>query len=304
MSRSLPQTRPDGPWKTQHEKFRIGRGTSDERQKAVFRRGPLFQLKSSIDSSTLLDDGRLVRSDRLARTEAVLLMSRLPITARKLAQPAGLVDAEEARQLIDLLNQSYDRTGSAFRIERTATGFLMMTRPDLVSWLDRLHQRQSQMKLSQPMMETLTIIAYQQPITRAAVESIRGVQSSEMIRQLIDRSLVRVGGEEDSLGRPFLYVTTRQFLDMFGLGRVEDLPDFETIGRKPEPVADTTADSSGANDAGASEAGEARTAGAATGSDADSAPETDAAVQPDAAADGVTADASATPDPAEDQRAA
>jgi segregation and condensation protein B len=87
------------------------------------------------------------------------------------------------------------------------------------------------------MMDTLTIIAYQQPVTRASVESIRGVQSSEMIRQLIDRGLVQVGGEEDSLGRPFLYITSRQFLDMFGLGRVEHLPDYDTIGRQPEPIS-------------------------------------------------------------------
>ena len=91
------------------------------------------------------------------------------------------------------------------------------------------------MRLSQPMMETLTIIGYQQPITRARVEAVRGVQSAEMIRQLIERGLVKVGGEEDSLGRPFLYITTRAFLDMFGLGRVEDLPDYDTIGRKEEP---------------------------------------------------------------------
>ena len=107
----------------------------------------------------------------------------------------------------------------------------MMTRPALVTWLDRIHLRQAEMRLSQPMMETLTIIAYQQPITRASVEAVRGVQSAEMIRQLIDRGLVKVGGEEDSLGRPFLFITTWAFLDMFGLGRVQELPDYETLGR-------------------------------------------------------------------------
>ncbi len=205
-----------------------------ELQRSRIRSGPLYSLKDTIDDSKVSPNGKLVRSKRLARLEAVLLISRTPLSPKKVAQQAGLVDGKEAQQLIELLNASYDLTNSAFRIERTATGFLMMTRPTLVTWLDRLHQRQSQMKLSPPMMETLTIVAYQQPVTRAAVESIRGVQSSEMIRQLIDRGLVRVGGEEDSLGRPFLYVTTRQFLDMFGLGRVEDLPNYETIGRQRE----------------------------------------------------------------------
>lgn len=205
-------------------------------QKSRQRSGPLYELKSTIDTSRLHEDGRLVRSKRLGKLEACLLISGTAVSASKLASLAGLVDAAEAVQLLDLLNRSYDLSGSAFRIERTATGYLLMTRPALVDWLDRLHQRQAEMKLTPPMMETLTIIGYQQPITRAGVESIRGVQSSEMIRQLVERHLVKVGGEEDSLGRPFLYITTRQFLDMFGLGRVEDLPDFETIGRKPDVV--------------------------------------------------------------------
>jgi len=209
--------------------------TRSELQQSRYRLGPLFALKQSVDESMVLANGSLVRSTRLARLEAVLLISGGALSAKKLAQHAGLVDAAESRQLIEKLNASYDLSNSAFRVESTATGFLMMTRPALVTWLDRLHLRKAEMRLSQPMMETLTIIGYQQPITRTRVEAIRGVQSAEMIRQLIERSLVKVGGEEDSLGRPFLYITTRAFLDMFGLGRVEDLPDYATIGRQPEP---------------------------------------------------------------------
>ena len=218
------------------------RDIASELQKSTYRNGPLFQLKTTVDTSELKVSGQLIRSDRMARMEAVLLISRGAIPGRKLALHAGLIDAREVQQMVELLNTSYDMTQSAFRVEKTATGYLLMTRPNLVNWLDRLHHRQSQMKLSQPAMETLTIIAYQQPITRVGVEAIRGVQSSEMIRQLIDRSLVKVGGEEDSLGRPFLYVTTRAFLDMFGLGRVEDLPDYDSIGRKPDPAESTPAD--------------------------------------------------------------
>ena len=75
-------------------------------------------------------------------------------------------------------------------------------------------------------------MAYQQPVTRGDVEAIRGVQSSEMIRQLMDRGLLRIGGEDDSLGRPFLYETTRQFLSVFGLRRLEDLPNHATLRRQ------------------------------------------------------------------------
>jgi len=201
------------------------------------------RARSDLDStagSTYLADGGLVRSERMARLEAALLVADGPVSHRKLAQIAKLIDASEVRELVATLNSAYDRERSSFRIERTAGGLVLMTRAALAPWLDRLHHRASQAKLSQPALETLTIIAYQQPITRADVESVRGVQSSEMIRQLIDRGLVRVGGEDDSLGRPFLYVTTRDFLGMYGLQSISDLPDFEALRRRrPEEDSDT-----------------------------------------------------------------
>ena len=188
--------------------------------------------RSALATLQILPDGGLIRSTRIARLEAALLIADGAVPDRKLAQVARLIDAQEVQQLVMVLNESYDRTRSAFRIEQTAAGYVLMTRAALSTWLDRLHNRQAQMKLSSPMMETLTIIAYQQPVTRADVEAIRGVQTAEMIRQLMDRSLVRVGGEDDSLGRPFLYVTTRQFLTMFGLYRLEDLPNYATLRRQ------------------------------------------------------------------------
>ncbi len=191
------------------------------------RRGP----RSWLDQLQFLPDGGLIRSDRLARLEAALLISSSAIPTRKLIQLARLIDAKEVRQMIQVLNESYDRDRSAFRIESTAAGYILMTRAQLAPWLNRLHQRQEQMKLTGPAMETLTIIAYQQPVTRADVEAIRGVQSTEMIRQLIDRGLVRIGGEDDSLGRPFLYETTRQFLTLFGLQKLEDLPNYTGLRR-------------------------------------------------------------------------
>lgn len=192
-----------------------------------------FRTKpSALAALQILADGGLVRSRRIARMEAALLIADGAIPARKMAQVARLIDAKEVQQLVQVLNDSYDRTRSAFRIEQTGAGYVLMTRAALSPWLDRLHNRQAEMKLSAPMMETLTIIAYQQPVTRADVEAIRGVQASEMIRQLLDRGLIRIGGEDDSLGRPFLYVTTREFLSMFGLYRLEDLPNYATLRRQ------------------------------------------------------------------------
>lgn len=188
--------------------------------------------RSAFAALQILPDGGLIRSTRIARLEAALLIADGAVPARKLAQVARLIDVKEVQQLVQVLNDSYDRTRSSFRIEQTAAGYILMTRAALSPWLDRLHNRQAELKLSSPMMETLTIIAYQQPVTRADVEAIRGVQAAEMIRQLMDRSLVRIGGEDDSLGRPFLYVTTRQFLTLFGLHRLEDLPNYATLRRQ------------------------------------------------------------------------
>ena len=164
------------------------------------------------------------RSPKLARLEAALFVADGALSARKLAQMATLADAKEAFALISELNEHYDADHSVFRIERVATGFQLLTRPQLAPWLDRVHHRQAHLKLSAPAMETLAIIAYRQPCTRADVEAIRGVQAAEMIKQLMERHLVRIAGEDDSLGRPYLYGTTRLFLETFGLTNLNGLP--------------------------------------------------------------------------------
>ncbi len=208
-------------------------GTQQPQREKMLWLDRLFRSQqSALAALQILPDGGLIRSIRIARLEAALLIADGAVPARKLAQVARLIDAREVQQFVQVLNDSYDRTRSAFRIEQTAAGYILMTRAALSPWLDRLHNRQAEMKLSSPMMETLTIIAYQQPVTRADVEAIRGVQAAEMIRQLMDRSLVRIGGEDDSLGRPFLYVTTRQFLTLFGLHCLEDLPNYATLRRQ------------------------------------------------------------------------
>lgn len=214
---------------------------SSQRERVCWLLKGFRKQRSLQNSLTTLPGGGLVRSTRLARLEAALLISEGPTSARRLAQVARLIDAKEVQQLAQILNESYDRTRSAFRIESLAAGYVLLTRASLAPWLGRLHDRKAQMQLSGPMHETLTIIAYQQPVTRADVEAIRGVQSAEMIRQLMDRGLVRVGGEEDSLGRPFLYETTRQFLSLFGLRRLEEMPDYGTLrrSRKLPALAET-----------------------------------------------------------------
>ena len=174
-------------------------------------------------------DPLCLRSAKMARVEAALLVSDGPLTARRLMQLATLADVAEARRLVDRLNLAYDRDGTAFCIERVASGYRLLTRPLFAFWLGKLHHRQAELKLSPPALETLAIVAYRQPMTRAEIESIRRVQCADMLKHLMDRGLVRIAGEEDTLGRPFLYETTRQFLELFGLRDLDGLPQAEVL---------------------------------------------------------------------------
>jgi segregation and condensation protein B len=172
------------------------------------------------------------RDSKLARLEAVLMIADEPLAARRLAEAAGLADIAEARTLLDKLKELYDADESAFQIEEIAGGYQLFTRPRYHSWLARLKRTGHEIRLTPAALETLAVIAYKQPITRAEVEKIRGVSCSELIRQLMEKGLVRVGGRHDSLGRPQLYGTTKRFLQVFGLNTIKDLPEVEAL-RKP-----------------------------------------------------------------------
>ncbi len=169
-------------------------------------------------------DGPFARSDRLARTEAILFLAREPLASRKLGQLADLSDGTEARTLVRDLNTFYDSRGCAFRIVEVAGGFQLMSRPQFSPWLRRLHSVPLEVRLSGPALETLAVVAYRQPVLRAAVEANRGVQCGEILRQLMERDLVKIVGRSEDLGRPFLYGTTKRFLRVFGLRAVDELP--------------------------------------------------------------------------------
>ena len=177
-------------------------------------------------------DPLCLRTAKMARVEAVLLVSNGPQSVRRLMKLATLADVAETRRLIDRLNLAYDRDGSAFRIERVASGYRLLTQPLFAFWLGKIHHRQAELKLSPPALETLAIVAYRQPLTRSEIESVRRVQCADMLKHLMDRNLVRIAGEDNSLGRPFLYETTRQFLELFGLTDLDRLPQADVL-RKP-----------------------------------------------------------------------
>jgi len=164
------------------------------------------------------------RDDDLARLEAVLWLADEPLSARKLAQAAGLPDAAAARQGIQRLQDLLTADESAFQIEHLAGGYQLLTRPEFYPWLVRLRRTGSHDKLSAALLETLAVVAYKQPVMRADIEAIRGVHCGEALRQLMERRLVQIVGRHDSLGRPVLYGTTKRFLQMFGLRELSELP--------------------------------------------------------------------------------
>ena len=162
--------------------------------------------------------------DPLLRLEAVLLLASEPLNSRKLSQYAGLADGTQARTLLRQLNAWYDEAGRAFRVEEVAGGYQLLSRRKFGKWLRRLAHVPGESRLSAPALETLAVIAYRQPVPRADIEAIRGVNCGEILRQLMERDLVRIGGRSEELGRPYLYATTRRFLNLFGLVSLEELP--------------------------------------------------------------------------------
>jgi segregation and condensation protein B len=176
----------------------------------------------------------LARDDRLARLEAVLFLSREPVSTRRLAQLALLADGTEARTLVRRLNRHYDEGASAFRAEEVGGGFQLMTRPQFGTWLRRLYRSTGELRLSAPGMETLAIVAYLQPVMRSQIEAIRGVDCGEIVRQLMERDLLKIVGRSTDLGRPYLYGTTKRFLQAFGLRHLDDLPRADMLRARPQ----------------------------------------------------------------------
>ncbi len=194
----------------------------DHRLPAVYR---LLALEGREEAP----QGELARDARLATVEAALVAADEPLTAKRLAAAAGLADAAEARRLVGRLRELYDADGTAFQVEEVAGGFQLLTRAEYHPWLARLRRSAPELRLTPAARETLAIIAYRQPITRADVEAIRGVQCGDVLGQLMEKGLVRIAGRDDSLGRPMLYGTTKKFLQLYGLKSLRDLPRAEGL---------------------------------------------------------------------------
>lgn len=170
--------------------------------------------------------------DRLeGAVEAVLLSSGESLTAERIRDVLGLPSAVHVREAVAAIRERWAAARLPVEIQDVAGGHRVTTRPEYAEYVRRLWRKPAADRLSQTLLETLSIVAYKQPVARAEVERIRGVQCGEALRALLDRRLVKVAGRSDQPGRPLLYATTSRFLEVFGLAGLEDLPNAKDLAR-------------------------------------------------------------------------
>lgn len=162
--------------------------------------------------------------------EAVLFAADKPlapdqiIATLQITEPELVLREEDVHDIVSELNQSYETSGRVFRIILRGGGYVYATNENMHRWLQVFQHQNAMRKISQSALETLAIIAYKQPITKPEVDSIRGVDSAYVVRQLLEKGLVEVAGRFDGPGRALLYKTTSVFLNHFGLNSISELP--------------------------------------------------------------------------------
>jgi len=178
-----------------------------------------------------MQDYEFIDGSRLSSViEALIFASNEPLSASKIRnviidnEQNFEISEETVDEFIQLLNQRYEESGCSFRIERIGGGYTFLTQKKYHYWLSVFQHENAYRKLSQSATETLSIVAYRQPITKPEVDQIRGVDSGYILRQLMEKALIEVAGRGDGPGKPLVYKTSRHFLRHFGLNSVQDLP--------------------------------------------------------------------------------
>jgi len=158
--------------------------------------------------------------------ESLLFINERPITINELIDVIG-VDKKTIETSIEELIEEFKNKNSGICIVKVAGGYQMCSSPENEQWIKKLYQEKNKQKLSIASLETLAIIAYKQPITRLEIEAIRGVNTEGVLKHLLELGLIKTEGRKEVVGRPFMYITTRKFLEYFGLNSLKDLPKLE-----------------------------------------------------------------------------
>ncbi len=172
-----------------------------------------------------------------AAIEALLFVSEKPLTIEQIKGALDPIEPAKIREILSELKSDYDNSAKGLRVEEVAGGFQIATARDVADVLKKFYKQRDAKALSKPALETLAIIAYKQPVTRLDIESLRGVNTDGVIKSLTDKNLIRITGKKDIIGRPFVYGTTRQFLEYFGLSSLTDLPKIEDFAKSLPPAA-------------------------------------------------------------------
>jgi segregation and condensation protein B len=172
--------------------------------------------------------------------EALIFASDTPLTVDKIKQILESVSRKEIDAAIGELQREYQEQNRAFQLKEVANGYQFRTQPAFSPWLKKL-KKTKPFRLTQPTLETLAIIAYRQPITKMEIEKIRGVDSGGIVKTLLDKKLITLAGKKDVPGKPFLFATTKTFLEVFGLENLSSLPTLKDIedldtAQLPTPV--------------------------------------------------------------------
>jgi segregation and condensation protein B len=182
--------------------------------------------------------------NRRSIIEALVFASDEPLTTKQIVDILGTAEGpgprlrvkdDEVLGIIRELNAEYVQAGRSFRIVQIAGGFQFATMPEYAEWLGKMVKEKARRKLSQAVLETLSVIAYKQPVTKPEIEAIRGVNADYAMQKLLERGLVTIVGRAVTPGRPLLYGTTQEFLKHFGINDLADLP-------KPREIEEIMAD--------------------------------------------------------------
>lgn len=178
-------------------------------------------------------------SELKAILETLLFVSHGPVTLDRLVAALEGVVRAEVKQVLRHLQEDYERAGRGLQLVEVAGGFQLVTRPEYAPWIRRLEKSKPAPKLSRSALESLAVIAYKQPIVRSEIEKIRGVETSSVLKTLLERKLVRIVGRKEEPGRPILYGTTKYFLQHFGLRDLSELPplrEFKELGEAEQAL--------------------------------------------------------------------
>ena len=204
-----------------------GNGMSDDAAKDV--------VVEAMNSQAAAIDARELK----AILEAILFLSPEPVPVARLMSIVGTVSKAEVVQALEILTHDLDQPGRGIQLVQVAGGYRLVTKQEYGLWLKRMEKAKTTQKLSRSALESLAIIAYKQPLVRAEIEEIRGVETSGVLRTLCERKLVRIVGRKDVPGRPIMYGTTKFFLEHFGLQDLSQLPplrEFKELGESEQSL--------------------------------------------------------------------